>query len=63
MFCWVSAPKAPMPMDKTAMIQITSRHWSTMPPKGSTSTRASSTMAAIFGAVAKKAVTGVGAPS
>ena len=38
-------------------------HWIIAPPKPWPSRRANSTMAASFGAAAKKATTGVGAPS
>ena len=38
-------------------------HWARMPGKAPTKTRTISAIAAIFGAEAKKAVTGVGAPS
>ena len=38
-------------------------HWATRSPNGPTMTRTNKAMAAIFGATAKKAVTGVGAPS
>ena len=39
------------------------RHWSAAPGKASARARANSTMAASFGAAAKKPTTGVGAPS
>ena len=45
------------------MATSTCCHWSTAPAKPSARTRANSTMAASFGAAAKKATTGVGAPS
>ena len=39
------------------------RHWSVAGPIASTATRTAIAIAATFGAEAKKAVTGVGAPS
>ena len=59
----VSAPNEPMIIDRPAMIATISCHWSITSPKAVNITFANTTMDAIFGADAKKAPTGVGAPS
>ena len=63
MLFWPMAAKAPSAMEaietKTMICCQSGMMW----PKGSTMVRVMSAMAATFGAAAKKAVTGVGAPS
>jgi hypothetical protein len=63
MFCCQIAANEPRIIEATEMNQMTCRHSSRSAPNGSTMTRTKSAIAAIFGATAKKAVTGVGAPS
>ncbi len=62
LFCTM-APKPPITIDAIEMKMMTCCHCSTMVPNGPVSTRSNSAKAAILGATAKKAVTGVGAPS
>ena len=57
------AAKAPRIIDRAEATTMICCHWLVRWPNGSTSTRTNSAMAATFGATAKKAVTGVGAPS
>ena len=63
MLVWLMAAKAPSTIEAIEMKTMIWRHWSTRPPSGSIITRTKSATAATFGATAKKAVTGVGAPS
>ena len=63
MLLWLIAAKAPSSMDAIETKTITCRHSPTRSPNGPISTRMVSAMAAILGALAKKAVTAVGAPS
>ena len=63
MLVWPMAAKAPSAMEAMAMKTMICCQSGTMAPKGVTTTRMNSAIAATFGAAAKKAVTGVGAPS
>ena len=63
MLRWPMAAKAPRTIEPMEASQITCCHCPATSPKGPASTRVRSATAAIFGAAAKKAVTGVGAPS
>ena len=63
MLRWPMAAKAPSSMEPIETSSITCCHCAASSPKGPSSTRASSAIAATLGAMAKKAVTGVGAPS
>ena len=60
---WPIAAIAPRNIDATDRKARICCHSGTAPPKAANSTRANSAAAATFGAVAKNAVTGVGAPS
>ena len=57
------APSAPTTIDASAAKMMICRQASTSPAKGSIAMRTSTPIAATLGALAKKAVTGVGAPS
>ena len=63
MLVWPMAAKAPSAMEAIDTKTRICCQSGTMAAKGSTMTRMNSAMAATFGAEAKKAVTGVGAPS
>ena len=63
MLLWPMAAKAPSSMEAMASAVMTCCHCGLMPAKPSSVTRMSSAMAATLGAAAKKAATGVGAPS
>ena len=63
MFFWTRPARAPTAMEMTATAIRTSLHWCVAPGKPCIMARANSTMAASFGAAARKATTGVGAPS
>jgi hypothetical protein len=63
MLVWPMAAKAPSTIDAMARNTRICCHCGLMPGKAVTDTRTSSAMAATFGAAAKNAVTGVGAPS
>src|SRR3546814_21102612 len=63
MLVWLIAASAPRVMEATEMNQMICCHCATRSPKGPIMTRTMSATAATLGAVAKKAVTGVGAPS
>ena len=57
------AAKAPSAIEAIEMKTMICRHSLATPGKAVMTTRTSTAIAAIFGAEAKKAVTGVGAPS
>ncbi len=63
MLRWPMAAKDPSAIDAMAMKTTICCHCPTMPGNASMKTRVAIAMPAIFGAAAKKAVTGVGAPS
>ena len=63
MFFWPMAAKAPSPIEAIETKMMIWSHWPASSWKGPRKTRSSSAMAATLGAAAKKAVTGVGAPS
>ena len=63
MLVWPIAATAPRNIDSTDRSAMICCQSPVTPPKASCSTRAKSAMAATLGAVAKKAVTGVGEPS
>ncbi len=63
MFFWPMAAKEPSSMDAIEMKTMTCCQSATTGWKASMTMRTSMAMAATFGAAAKKAVTGVGAPS
>ncbi len=63
MLVWLIAASAPRIIDRIEMKTMICRHSVSMPWNGPTMTRRNRPVAAIFGATAKKAVTGVGAPS
>ncbi len=63
MLCWPMAAKAPSAMEAMARNTTICRHSMVIAGKAEMTTRMVSAMAAILGAAAKKAVTGVGAPS
>ena len=63
MFVCPMAAKAPSSIDATLRKTTICCHCGAMPGKAVSRTRISSAMAASFGAAAKNAVTGVGAPS
>ena len=63
MLVWPMAAKAPSPIEAMASAATICCHCGPMPAKAPSVTRISSAMAATLGAAAKKAVTGVGAPS
>ena len=62
LFC-TSAPNAPTIIESAAIIAITMRHETSCGPNAVNITCASTTRAAILGAVEKNVTTGVGAPS
>ena len=63
MLVWPMAANAPSTIDAMASAVTTCCHCGLMPAKLSSATRMNSAMAATLGALAKNAVTGVGAPS
>ena len=63
MLVWPMAAKAPSAMEAMASATTTCCHCGPTPAKAPSVTRTNSAMAAILGAAAKKAATGVGAPS
>ena len=63
MFRWPIAPSAPTTMLASAAKMTICRQTSAWLPNASSATRMVSASAATLGAVAKKVVTGVGAPS
>ena len=63
MFLWPIAAKAPSTIEAIEMKTTICCQSSAIGSKAPMVTRTSSAIAAIFGAAAKKAVTGVGAPS
>ena len=63
MLRWPIAAKEPIAIETIEMKTMICCHWARMPGKAPTKTRTASAIAAILGAEAKKAVTGVGAPS
>jgi hypothetical protein len=63
MFFWPMAPSAPTTIEASAAKITIWRQASAWVPKASSETRMVSASAATLGAVAKKVVTGVGAPS
>ena len=63
MLRWPIAAKEPSAIEAIEMKMMICCHCPRMPGKAPTKTRTAMAMAAIFGAAAKKAVTGVGEPS
>jgi hypothetical protein len=63
MLVWPIAAKEPSAMEAIEINTTICCHSAVMEGKAATMARVNSAMAAIFGAAAKKAVTGVGAPS
>ena len=63
MFCWRRAAKAPSAIDSTEATTMICCHWTNNGLNGPIRTETISDMAAILGATANRAVTGVGAPS
>ena len=63
MLVWPIAAKEPSAIEASARNTMICCHWPTAPGKAVMMTRVETATAAIFGAEAKKAVTGVGAPS
>ncbi len=63
MLVWPIAATPPRMVEASATKMTICRHSKVAGPTASMATRVSSAMAATFGAEAKKAVTGVGAPS
>ena len=63
MLVWPMAAKAPSAMEAIEMKMMIWPQAGWMAPKASIMVRVNSAMAATLGAAAKKAVTGVGAPS
>ena len=63
MLGWAIAAKAPSTIEATDRNTMTCRHSPIIGPNGAIMTRMNSASAAILGATAKNAVTGVGAPS
>ena len=63
MFVCSSAPSEPIIIDRPAMIEMMICHWSMTEPNTVNRMFAKTTVEAIFGAEAKNATTGVGAPS
>ena len=63
MLVWPIAAKEPSAIEASAMKTIDLLPLPSAPGKAVVTTRAATATAAIFGAEAKKAVTGVGAPS
>ena len=63
MLVWPIAANEPSAIEAIEMNTITWRHSLSTPGKAVVTTRTSTAIAATFGAEAKKAVTGVGAPS
>ena len=63
MLRWLIAAKAPSAIDRIEVTTMICCHCPTSSPNGPINTRISRAIAAIFGATAKNAVTGVGEPS
>ena len=63
MLCWRRAANAPHPIDRIETTTTICCHCANKGLKGPISTETVSEMAAILGAAANSAVTGVGAPS
>ncbi|MNC97979.1 hypothetical protein D3C83_158130 [compost metagenome] len=63
MFVWLMAATAPSTIEAIATKTMICCHSLTSSPKGPYMTRTNSPIAATLGAMAKNAVTGVGAPS